>query len=396
MKETLVDCLIGIVQRHYALKSVSSPPTVPNVSAEPSDLIYQILIIFASFSLGNLEHIIRLIKYHRLHELLFTMLRLCSTVVVSTNCNNLDSKLNTRIIEAILRCLSNLYSSSQLVASLVYLMDKQLYSSIDTTLSSTVLDTLLRFYPLTSMTKHSVITIVSISSQAISIALTSSNRYLISSSSNRKTSLSKTESSSSTDQQSSKITTTNIATNTATNTTDASNNTSDSFKQSRYLMCLTKVDEQLRLHRTLLLKSECISKFAHLLTSLLEPVQLQTLKFYSSICFENAEAARIVLSTSYYDYSLIDLISAYLSRENSAELQLNSAKCLTNLCRSLLKLSSSPNNKYSNKTASLGSTTYHNQIKSKPSATITSTSTITTRSKVTTLRRLNKIKLGMS
>jgi hypothetical protein len=345
LKENLVNFLIEMINKQFDIKQQNRISEVDSY-----DLINQILIIFASFSLGNLEHIINLVKLHGLHELLFSLLKL--DIFDFSNPN----KLNVRLIESSLRCLANLYTSCQLVPSLIYTMDKCLYNSINSTDNSqSYLDLLLKYYSLSNMTKQSVITIISISSNIISIALTSSNRYLIS-----------LLPFSSVSQQ--KINSSSI---------NIENRTENIKSRNTTYFRLVKIDEQLRKNRNLLLKSECINKFAHLLTSLLEPVQLHTLKFYSSICFENAEAARIVLATNYYDYSLIDLISAYLSRENSAELQLKAAICLTNLCRSLLKLTFLKTNK---------------QI-SRPRQQNIPTMTMTTRSRVSTLRKVNKIKL---
>lgn len=106
---------------------------------------------------------------------------------------------------------------------------------------------------------------------------------------------------------------------------------------------MVKLNQQIKHRRHLLIKSDCISKFAHLLTSLLEPVQLNVLKFYSSICFENIDALNLILTSSYYECGLLDLINGYLSRENSAELQLYASICLTNLCRTLQILNNSRN-----------------------------------------------------
>lgn len=103
---------------------------------------------------------------------------------------------------------------------------------------------------------------------------------------------------------------------------------------------MSKLNEQIKQNRSILIKSDCINKFAHLLTSLQEPVKLSVLKFYASISFENIEAMDLMLTCNYYESTLIDLIGAYLSSENCAELQLYAAKCLTNLCRTVQILTS--------------------------------------------------------
>ncbi len=48
-----------------------------------------------------------------------------------------------------------------------------------------------------------------------------------------------------------------------------------------------------------------------------------------------------MLNSDFYDVSLLELISAFLSRENTTEMQLYAAKCLTNLCRCSLLVTKS-------------------------------------------------------
>jgi hypothetical protein len=81
---------------------------------------------------------------------------------------------------------------------------------------------------------------------------------------------------------------------------------------------------------------EVTKRLASILTSLNEKCQANILKFYASISFESTQSTQWLEETNYYDYNLIDLLSTYLSRENSAHLQLLSAKCLTNMCRSAI------------------------------------------------------------
>lgn len=68
--------------------------------------------------------------------------------------------------------------------------------------------------------------------------------------------------------------------------------------------------------RALVIRSDLVRLFAGLLTSLNTRVQLACLKFYHAVSFECFEAVRVIMTTSYYDCALLDLISAYLSREN--------------------------------------------------------------------------------
>ena len=193
-------------------------------------------------------------------------------------------------MESCLRCLSNLYSSSQLSPYLIYQLDKQLYASasINDNKSDDFqqhypnLESLFKLFNYSSLSKQTVLNIVAISS--VSLCYTS------------------------------------IRFN----------------KNSTKTSVINRLDENLKKFRSILIKSDVIKKFACLLTSLQPKIQLNALKFYASICFENSDASRLILTTNYYDMNLLDLISAYLSRENGPELQLYAAKCLTNLYRTSL------------------------------------------------------------
>jgi hypothetical protein len=187
------------------------------------------------------------------------------------------------LLESCLRCLSNLYTSSQMCAFLVYQLDKQLYSSNN-------LDLILKYFPLTNQTKHTVLNILTISATCLCAA---SIKFQFNS---------------------------NLATS---NTTFA------------------RLDANLRRFRNDLIKSDAIKKFASLLISSHAKTQLNALKFYAATCFESVEACKIMLNSDFYDVSLLELISAFLSRENTTEMQLYAAKCLTNLCRCSLLITKS-------------------------------------------------------
>lgn len=73
---------------------------------------------------------------------------------------------------------------------------------------------------------------------------------------------------------------------------------------------------EVRNWRTLVFKSELVRLFAGLLTNLNARVQLACLKFYHAVSFECIDAARAIMTATYYDCALLDLIAAYLSREN--------------------------------------------------------------------------------
>ncbi len=265
MHEALVSRLLTLLQQQQDM--------TPN-SIDSIYLINQIIIIFASFSLGSLDTTICLLKTHNLHEILFKQIKL-------TYANHNNNKDHLPLIESSLRCLANIYTTCQLVPSLIYTLDSSLYAATNNTNLST-LDLLLKVFPISNLTKKAVIEIVSISSMFLTSTFYSTTKH------------------------------------------------------SR----TAKIHEEIARRRQIIITSDCISRFANLLTSLLEPVQLSALKFYASVCFENVAALNLVLSCSYYECGLLDLISAYLSRENSPELQLYAAKCLTNMYRTLQILTS--------------------------------------------------------
>ena len=178
------------------------------------------------------------------------------------------------LLESCLRCLSNLYTSSQISSFLVYQLDKQLYALNN-------LELMLKHFSLTTQTKHAVLNILTISSTSLCAA---SVKFQFNA------------------------------------------NLSASSTSSR-------LDSTLRRFRSDLTNSEVIQKLACLLVSSSAKIQLAALKFYSSVCFESLDACKRMLGAEFYGVSLLELISAYLSRENTPELQLQAAKCLTNLCR---------------------------------------------------------------
>ena len=70
-----------------------------------------------------------------------------------------QNKSNIKLIESVLRCIANLYTTCQLVPSLIFSMDKDLYEYIDEN-EQTCLDLLLKVYPISNSTKKTVIRIV--------------------------------------------------------------------------------------------------------------------------------------------------------------------------------------------------------------------------------------------
>lgn len=161
MKDAVVKRLASLVVEH------SQKPQ------NSRDLVNQIVIIFASFSLGNLDSIIRLINVHQLHKLIFNLIK-----VNVSETNTTQNKLSLKLIESALRCIANLYVTCQLVPSLIYTMDKQLYSGVDGQNELTCLDLLLKVYPISNLTKRTVIQVVSISSTLLTALLASSNRFV--------------------------------------------------------------------------------------------------------------------------------------------------------------------------------------------------------------------------
>ena len=159
LKDPIINRLISLVVENSQVKA-------------SRDLVNQIVIIFASFSLGNLDGIIRLINGHHLHKLIFDLIKQNVSGQTSQN------KLGLKLLESALRCVANLYATCQLVPSLIYTMDRQLYSCVDDHSELTCLDLLLKVYPISSVTKRTVIQIVAISSTLLTTLLASSNRFV--------------------------------------------------------------------------------------------------------------------------------------------------------------------------------------------------------------------------
>lgn len=237
------------------------------------DLINQILVIFGSFSLGNLEHLNKLINTYKIHSILFNIIHLNALYLRKTQSNM--SNLNFKIIETSLRTLSNLYSSCQIQPTLIYQLDLALYQSENLNDIPPNLRSLIDHFNLNSTNKQTVLNIITISSFNLMI--------------------------------------------------------SNSIKSHN-----DELNDANSRNRSFLIKSNLIYLFSGLLTSIQPRIQLNCLKFYTSVSFECLEATKLILNTSYYECALLDLISSFLSRENSSELQLYSAKCLTNICRSSL------------------------------------------------------------
>ncbi|RNA42716.1 armadillo repeat-containing 8 isoform X1 [Brachionus plicatilis] len=235
------------------------------------DLINQILIIFGSFSLGNVDHLHKLIQKYKIHLILFNIIDLNAIYLRQTE----DKVPNCKIVETSIRTLSNLYSSAQIKAELIYQMDCVLYRTDSRDDLPANLKSLIDLYQLNHSIKHYILNIITIS--AFNLMISSSIK-------------------------------------------------SHSEEQN----------EANGRHRSYLIKSNFIFLFAGLLISIQSKIQLNCLKFYAYMSFECLESVKTILNTSYYDCGLLDLISSFLSRENNIELQLYSAKCLTNICRSSL------------------------------------------------------------
>lgn len=163
MNDELIKRLIQLITLHMENKS---DPT------SGDDLTSQIVIIFASFSLGNLENTIQLVSVHKVHLLLFDQIKRC------VNEQSIQNRVHVKLIESSMRCISNLYTTCQLIPSLIYLLDKSLYACVDVEGEVTCLNLLLKAYPISNLTKRTVIQIVSISSTFLTSLLSSSNRYV--------------------------------------------------------------------------------------------------------------------------------------------------------------------------------------------------------------------------
>lgn len=277
LRDELINRLVELINDlyiNYLLVSVNRDQNQPHeilIDEKFFDLINQILVIFGSFSLGNIDHLQKLIQKYKIHQILFSIIELNAIYMRQIK----DNVPNFKIIETSIRTLSNLYSSAQIKSDLIYQMDSVLYrveNQIDLPVN---LKSLIDLYQLNSPIKHYILNIITISAFNLMI--------------------------------------------------------SSSIKSN-----IEKQNESNARNRSYLIKSNFIFLFAGLLISIQSKIQLNCLKFYAYMSFECLESVKTILNTSYYDCALLDLISSFLSRENNTELQLYSAKCLTNICRSSL------------------------------------------------------------
>lgn len=277
LRDELINRLIELINDfyiNYLLVLVNHDQNQPNeilIDEKFFDVINQILVILGSFSLGNVNHLEKLIVKYKIHQILFNIIELNAIYLRQ----NKDISPNSKIIETSIRTLSSLYSSAQIKSELIYQMDSTLYQTNSQRDFPSNLKSLIELYQLNNSIKQCILNIITIS--AFNLMIASSIK---------------------------------------------SNNGHQNESNAR--------------HRSYLIKSNFIFLFAGLLISIQSKIQLNCLKFYAYMSFECLESVKTILNTSYYDCSLLDLISSFLSRENNNELQLYSAKCLTNICRSSL------------------------------------------------------------
>ncbi len=272
MREDLINILIELIKTNFINQTQSNDF---NFEDNQIDLVNQIILIFASFCLGNIEHITRLIKNYNIPELLYFILRINSDkITINSNKNYV------KLTESCLRCLSNLYISAQMAPYLIFKLDDHLYHIDQNTQILININTLLKLFSISNFSKETILSIISVSSQILSTLIMF---------------------------------------------TEESSLKENSLNND--------IQQIINNRRNLLIKSDVIKIFAVLLVNLQPAIQLNVLKFYASISFESHDSVKLILTTTLANTNLIDLISAYLSRENCSELQLYSAKCLTNICR---------------------------------------------------------------
>lgn len=169
LKDKIVRRLLSLINDYYLNYLISTineyhhkPPasTLLIVDAQLTDIINQILTILSSFALGNLDHCTQLITQYNLHDMLFNLIRM-SRVYIELDASAHESsggrggaEPDLRLIEASLRCLSNLYASAQMAPSLVHVLDAQLYVYDVGTKQAVNLESLLKLYQLGKPAKH--------------------------------------------------------------------------------------------------------------------------------------------------------------------------------------------------------------------------------------------------
>ncbi|XP_039612244.1 armadillo repeat-containing protein 8 isoform X8 [Polypterus senegalus] len=86
-------------------------------------------------------------------------------------------------------------------------------------------------------------------------------------------------------------------------------------------------------HQTILYNHGAIQNIAHLLNSSSYKVQMQALKFFSVLAYENPQVS-ITLANVLVDGELLSQVFVrMMQRDKSIEMQLTAAKCLTYMCR---------------------------------------------------------------
>ena len=94
-----------------------------------------------------------------------------------------------------------------------------------------------------------------------------------------------------------------------------------------FIFCPTQTRDQ----QHILCQAGVIQNLALLLSSTNPKVQMPAVKCLSALSFKNEEVAAIIVSTAHDVKSIPDLLIQLIARDKSHEMQLNVARCLTNV-----------------------------------------------------------------
>ena len=280
------------------------------------ELSTQVIDVLASFAtLASLEHTTRLVCSYRVHELIY---RVISSMLTSSadSSSPQPASLVVKLAEACVRTLANTYTSAQVSLLLVYELDAHLYSANNNNNNNNNnLSHVMRLFALSHLTRQSIAEMLLVSAQLLAQRV--------------------------------------VVDHTAS---DAS-----------LALC-----RQLTRHRRVLLEARVIDKMACLLVhhhhshynthhqrhrtssshvgataikrTPQHDTQLRVLMFYALLAFESGETAQHIMAAACGKHRIVDLISAHLSRDLSATLQLYAAKCLVNVYRAFFNDASLVNN----------------------------------------------------
>ncbi|KAL5006183.1 hypothetical protein ScPMuIL_017341 [Solemya velum] len=90
---------------------------------------------------------------------------------------------------------------------------------------------------------------------------------------------------------------------------------------------------KVRDHQDVLFRNGIVAALAPLLSSSIYKVKMPTLKCFAVLCYQNEEVAMAIATATYNGQAIPSLLVRLLARDETSEMQMAAAKCLTFLCR---------------------------------------------------------------